>query len=279
MVYGDSNSPVRIVTIDGKPWFVAKDVTDLLGYKNSKASLFRHCEMPETRGTDGVSLRYPTDSDGVSLRYPTGNKWPVQALINDALGREQKANLIDEANLYRLIMSSKMPNADKFKEWVVSVVLPGVMKKAKEPKMEQLQLDFSERALPRSYPEALRLLADQVEKNEKLLMQNTEMEPKAEFYDSVVKSEDLLYFREVAKILDHHGMGGIGLIKELEKMGVLFRREGRPIAKQVHIAEGRFKLKESEYVDGLGKTRICITTMVTQKGVDYINKKLKERNI
>lgn len=91
---------VRTVTIDSKPYFVGKDVAEILGYCNTR---------------DALAKRVDDDKlDGVA--------------ICDSIGREQKPVLINESGLYSLILSSKLPGAKKFKRWVTGEVLPSVSK-------------------------------------------------------------------------------------------------------------------------------------------------------
>lgn len=92
---------IRTVTIDGEPCFVGKDVAEILGYSNTRKALLDHVD--EDDKTDGVTIR-------------------------DSIGREQMPVLINESGLYSLILSSKMPNAKKFKHWVTSEVLPSIRK-------------------------------------------------------------------------------------------------------------------------------------------------------
>lgn len=90
---------IRTVTIDGEPWFVGKDIAEALGYSNSRKALIDHVD---------------DEDKGVTNRYTPGGK---QNLI-----------IINESGLYSLILSSKLPNAKKFKRWVTSEVLPAIRK-------------------------------------------------------------------------------------------------------------------------------------------------------
>ena len=92
---------IRTMAINGEPWFVGKDVADILGYKNGSRDINAHVEDEDRRiikSTETVSLDIP--SRGVIL--------------------------INESGLYSLILSSKMSNAKKFKHWVTSEVLPSI---------------------------------------------------------------------------------------------------------------------------------------------------------
>ena len=92
---------VRAMLIDGEPWFVGKDVAKALGYKNPRDALKNH--VPDKYKKDGVAIR-------------------------DSIGREQKPVLINEAGLYKLVMRSKLENAEKFSDWVCEDVLPSIRK-------------------------------------------------------------------------------------------------------------------------------------------------------
>lgn len=90
---------VRTLVIDGEPWFVGKDVAEILGYSNTRKALADHVDE-EDKGVTKC----------------------------DTLGGVQDLTVINESGLYSLILSSKMPNAKKFKSWVTSEVLPSIRK-------------------------------------------------------------------------------------------------------------------------------------------------------
>ena len=90
---------VRTVCIDGEPWLVGKDVAEILGYSNTRAAILRHVDE-EDKAT--VTIR-----DG---------------------SQDRVKNVINESGFYSLVLSSKMPNAKKFKRWVTADVLPTIRK-------------------------------------------------------------------------------------------------------------------------------------------------------
>lgn len=92
---------VRVVKVNGEPWFVGKDVATILGYSNTRKALIDHVDDEDKK--DGVTIR-------------------------DSMGRSQLAVVINESGMYSLILSSKLPNAKKFKRWVTSEVLPVIRK-------------------------------------------------------------------------------------------------------------------------------------------------------
>ena len=92
---------IRTIEINGEPWLVGKDVAAVLGYHNTRDALAKRVD--EEDKMDGVA-------------------------ICDSIGREQTPVLINESGLYSLILSSKLPDAKKFKRWVTHEVLPAIRK-------------------------------------------------------------------------------------------------------------------------------------------------------
>lgn len=95
----ESASSIRIILIDGDPWFAAADVCDILGYANGRDALAKHCRV------GGVAKRDTPTSSGV-----------------------QAMTYINEGNLYRLVIKSRKPEAEKFEAWVCDEVLPSIRK-------------------------------------------------------------------------------------------------------------------------------------------------------
>ena len=90
---------IRTVEISGEPWFVGKDVSDILGYQNGSRDINRHVDEEDRR----------------------------KMMISD--GKQNKETIIiNESGLYALILSSKLPSAKEFKHWVTSEVLPSIRK-------------------------------------------------------------------------------------------------------------------------------------------------------
>ena len=104
---------IRTAEIDGKPYFVGTDVAKALGYSNPRKAILDHCK--------GVTKRDTPTSSGV-----------------------QSMSYINEGDLYRLIMNSKLPSAEKFESWVMDEVLPAIRKTGSYQKpmtvAEQIQL-------------------------------------------------------------------------------------------------------------------------------------------
>lgn len=124
---------VRTILINDEPYFVGKDITEILGYQNASKAISDHVDEEDKLNNDSL----------LSLGQRGG--W-----------------LINESGLYSLILSSKLPSAKKFKRWVTSEVLPEIRKTGAYSR------------IPKSYPEALRLYADEVEQKELMQKQRDE---------------------------------------------------------------------------------------------------------
>lgn len=118
---------VRVIEVNGEPYFVGRDLAIALGYSNPVAAISQHVD----------------------------NEDSVKHAIPDSQGFTQQTTLITEAGVYSLIFGSKLPTAKQFKRWVISEVLPSIRKTG----------SYTMKA-PQTYSEALRQLADAVEKNE-----------------------------------------------------------------------------------------------------------------
>lgn len=125
--------------------------------------------------------------------------------------------------------------------------------------------------LPQDYLSALKALVASEEAKQKLLVENTEMKPKADFYDTVVSTESLLSMGDTAKLLDKN-VGRNRLYKILREKKILMSDN---IPYQQYVDRGYFKVVENYYMAGDNKV-ITKTTYVKQKGVDYIRKLLEE---
>lgn len=139
-------------------------------------------------------------------------------------------------------------------------------------KMEESLRQITTYKLPQTYAEALRELADKAEENEKLKEENYIMLPKAEFYDTVTKSEDTIDMGECAKVLNM-GIGRNNLFKFLREHDVLMSNN---VPYQRFVDGKYFRTIENKFEKPNGEIKINVKTVVYQKGLDYIRKLLKK---
>jgi phage antirepressor YoqD-like protein len=130
------------------------------------------------------------------------------------------------------------------------------------------ELEAKQHQIPATYSEALMLAAKQAEKLELQQSQIKELEPKAEFYDTVTDSKTAIDIGKAAKVLDI-GIGRNKLFQKLRDKGVLMNNN---IPYQTFIDRGYFRIIETKYVKPDGSTHIQLKTLVYQKGLDFIRK-------
>lgn len=235
---------VRGIMIDGEPWLVGKDVASVLGYRDTSDAMKRHIDK-EDRLT-----RCFTDS-----------------------GQSREMYIINESGLYSLILSSKLPNAKRFKRWVTSEVLPTLRKTGK--------YEYGSRKIPQTYSDALRMLADEVDKNECLVSENKKLtdnntmlenkidnnQYKVDFYNQVRSFDDLLTWEQAAKTI---GVGPNKLTQTLREIKIIkSSHSSRNIPYQKYMDSGYFKVKRNYYN---GKCKPGSQTLVTPKGLQFLNK-------
>lgn len=237
---------IRMVMIENEPYFVGKDVAEMLGYSRPNEAISTHCRC---------TLKH-------RIGVETGKKADGSPIL-----QEVEMLVIPERDVYRLIMRSKLPSAEKFEEWVVSEVLPSIRKTG----------GYSLN-IPKNLPEALRAYAAEIEAHEKTKTALAKKEkkialdaPKVDFYDSVANSESLLTFEKVAKLIAKKGLGRNKLIGWLRDLKLLRKTDSGNVPYQQYVNKGYFKLVESTRVIN-GYERVFTTTYVTQKGLDYILK-------
>ena len=234
---------LRTVEMNKEPWFVGKDVAEMLGYENQNRDIIRHVDEEDRFMLDGKT-QY---QKGIELGQRGG--W-----------------LINESGVYSLILRSKLPKAKQFKHWVTSDVLPTIRKNGMymNQSVAQQVIDNPTEFLAR----AVLLANDQIEK---LKLENSELKPKAEFYDTVASTKDLMSMGDVAKLLDM-GMGRNKLYAFLRDKGIL---RSNNVPYQRYVDAGYFKLVESK-VDNGESTMVFTATFVKQRGIDYIRKLIKD---
>ena len=238
---------VRTVMLNNEVYFVGSDVAKALGYSEPRKAVSRHVE----------------EDDGI--KHP----------ITDSLGRTQEMTIINESGLYSLVLSSKLPNAKKFKRWVTSEVLPSIRKHG-----AYMTDDTLEKAL--TSPDFLIQLAtnlkEEKEKRAKLEEEKKANAPKVLFADAVATSKTSILVGELAKILKQNGVdiGQNKFFTWLRENGYLINRKGSdwnmPTQKSMNL--GLFEIKETVVTHADGHTTVNKTTKVTGKGQQYFINKL-----
>ena len=239
---------IRTVTINNEPWFVANDVAKALGYSNPSKATVDHCKNArEERG-------------------------------NDSLGRPQTFKIIPESDLYRLIIRSKLPSAEKFESWVFDEVLPSIRKNGGYIAGQETLSD--EELLSKALMVAQRKIE---EKNQLIAMQDSriqEMRPKEIFADAVSASHTSILIGDLAKLICQNGyqIGQKRLFEWMRDHGYLMKYgTSRNLPTQRYVEQGLFEIKESNVQNPDGSVRTTRTTKVTGKGQVYFVNKFLQR--
>lgn len=224
---------VRTLVINNEPWFVGKDVAEVLGYAKARNAIAQHVDEDDA----------------------------LKQGITDSLGRRQETTFINESGLYSLILSSKLPSAKKFKRWVTSEVLP-TLRKTGQYQVKELS---GQELMAKALIEAQSVLAAKDKQIE-------EMKPKVVFADAVSASKGSISVGSLAKLLAQNGIaiGQNRLFAWLRDNNFLIKDgKSKNVATQRYIDQGLFELKANvTFENGETKTHKP-TTMVTGKGQRY----------
>lgn len=241
------NSPefgdIRTVEIDGKPYFVANDVARALGYVETAKAIRTHCK--------GVS----------EMDIPS--KGGIQCM-----------KVIPEGDIYRLIVRSKLPSAEKFETWVFDEVIPSIRKNGGYIVGQETLSD--EELMAKAILVAQKKIAERDKIIEKQRLKIEADKPKTIFADAVSTSHTSILIGDLAKLICQNGIqtGQKRLFQWMRDNGYLMKSGASyNMPMQRYIEQGLFEVKESSVQNPDGSVRVTRTTKVTGKGQLYfINK-------
>lgn len=185
-IFNFEENEVRTVLVDDEPYFVGKDVADVLGYSNTAKAIRDHVDIEDRRSERIV--------------HPSGGA--------------QDSVVINESGLYSLILKSKLPSARKFKRWVTSEVLPQIRKHGMYATDELLNNPdlLIEVATKLKEERTLRLVAEQ---------KVAEMQPKVNYHDIILANKSVTPISFIAK---NYGMSAMQMNKMLHDFGIQYRQ-------------------------------------------------------
>lgn len=238
---------VRTTEINGQPYFVGSDIAKALGYNEPHKAVARHCKC----GT----------------KHPIGVQTGIKTNGTPAL-QEVEMLVIPESDIYRLIIKSKLPSAERFEKWVMEEVLPSIRKNGGYISGQENMSDAELMA------KALLVAQKQIEERNTQIEQ---MKPKAIFADAVSASEKSILVGELSKLIKQNGVdiGQNRLFKWMRDNGYLIRRKGTDynMPTQYSMELGLFSIKETTITHSDGHISVSKTVKVTGKGqVYFINK-------
>ena len=237
---------IRTVTVDGEPWFVAKDVADALGYEAARNAVAAHVDE-EDKLTHQIS----------------------------ASGQNREMYIINESGLYSLILSSKMPKAKEFKRWVTSEVIPAIRKTGGYIAGSENMTDAE--IMAKAVLVAQSTIQQRDQRIKELESDVAAAKPKVLFADAVSASDSTILIGDLAKLIKQNGhpIGQKRLFNWMREQGYLIKRAGADYNSPTQRAMemGLFKIKETAISHSDGHVSVSKTTKVTGKGQQYfINK-------
>lgn len=233
-----NNAALRTLTDEaGEPWFVAKDVCDILGHSNVSMALDR------------------LDDD-------------ERSKFN--LGRQGETNIVNEAGLYVLVLGSRKPEAHEFKRWVTHEVLPQIRRTGGYIPTSDADDDMT--ILAKAVMIGQRTMEEQRRRIAEQQSRIVELEPKALFADAVAASDGTCLVGELAKMLRQNGLNiGQNRLFQLLRDDGFFGKSGsnRNVPTQKAMDLGLFRIKETAVTHSDGHVTISRTPKVTGKGQRY----------
>ena len=230
---------VRVVEVDGEPWFVGKDVAEALGYAE----------------TYSMSKRLD-DEDFISAKLP---------------GMNMNFTLINESGLYAAVLGSYLPSAKQFKRWVTSEVLPAIRKTGSFN-----QLPTGQNLIAMALIEANKMLE---EKDSTIKVQEQiigEMKPKADYVDDILKNKSLLKISSIAK---DYGMSGQAMNNLLHALKVQYKSGDQWLLYAKHQSSGYTSSETVSFTRTDGRTDVKLITKWTQKGRLFLYELLKKQGV
>lgn len=233
---------LKVLVADGKEYFPATDCARALGYANPHEAVRTHCKG-------------------------------VRDFLTPSAGGRQQKNFIPEGDLYRLIIRSKLPAAEKFERWVFDEVLPAIRRHG-----AYMTPEVIEKALlnPDTIIGLATRLKEEIALNQKQKQIIGELKPKADYVDRILKNKGLVTITQIAK---DYGMSGQAMNRLLHDLGVQYKQSGQWLLYREHQAKGYTHSETVEIVRVDGRDDVVMNTKWTQKGRLFLYELLKISNV
>lgn len=257
-LFNFNGSNIRTLLIEDEPYFVGKDVAEVLGYSNTQKAIRDHVDE-EDKLTERIVLS----------------------------GQNRNLIVINESGMYSLVLSSKLPQAKEFKRWVTSEVLPTIRKHgayATETKLEEMLND------PQTMITTLQRLKEEQDARKALQLevkkqtegrliaeqQVAELKPKADYTDKILQNKSLVTITQIAK---DYGMSGQEMNRKLHKLGVQYKQGDTWLLYSKHQHKGWTQSETHMVLKKDGTEKAVYNTKWTQKGRLGIYQLLKNNGI
>ncbi len=232
---------IGVIFEDGNPLFPATECAKILGYEKPNNAISRHCRYSLKRG----------------VPHPQSANKTIEKLF------------IPEGDLYRLIMRSKLPEAQEFESWVCDRILHSLRKHGAYFTAETLHKTMSD---PRELAKLLNTLADEQEKCKKLEKENALLAGKANYYDRILHSKNSVPVTQIAK---DYGMTAIAFNRMLHDYGIQYAVRNTWVLYAEYANLG-YTQSRTYAID---EDKAVMHTSWTQKGRLFLYEFLKERGV
>lgn len=242
---------MRTVLINDEPWFVGKDVTDILGYKNNSRDINRHVDEDDRQNYRNGSFKTP-----------------------------RGMTIINESGLYSLILGSQIPTAKEFKRWVTREVLPSIRKHGAyltPEKIEEVLLNpdtLIKLATELKAEREARKCAELEAASAKQVI--SELKPKADYTDLILSSNNTVPITVIAK---DYGMSAKVFNEMLHALHVIYKLREQWLLYAKYQNKGYTHSKTFRLTSSSGRTTCKMQTEWTQKGRLFLYKFLKKHDI
>ena len=241
-IFNFQGQQVRTVTISGDPYFVGKDVADVLGYNDTNQAVRKHVD----------------DEDKLTRQF-------------DGSGQKRNMTIINESGLYALILGSKLPQAKEFKRWVTSEVLPTIRRHGAyltDSKIEEVLLS----------PDTIINLATQLKneraEKEQLKIELEEARKQTSYLDLILQTKDQLTTTQIAQ---DYGMSASKFNQLLKDLRIQRKVNSQWVLYKQYLGKGYIASRTFEYIGRDDRCHSKITTVWTQLGRKFLYDVLKER--
>lgn len=236
---------IRMVLIKDESYFVGVDIAKSLGYKRPSDAISQHC-------------RYSVKHSIPHPQSPT---------------KRMEVNCIPESDLYRLVVNSELPEAEKFERWIFEEVLPSIRKHGAymtPEKIEEVLLN----------PDTIIQLATALKEEQALVQKQQqiigELKPKADYMDNILRNKGLVTITQIAK---DYGMSGQAMNNLLHDLKVQYKQSGQWLLYKEHHGKGYTHSETIEIRRSDGTPDIKMNTKWTQKGRLFLYELLKENEV
>lgn len=238
---------IRTIEIDGKPYFCGSDVAKALGYAKPRNAINQHCKGALKQGV----------------------------LTN---GGMQEMSFIPEGDIFRLVVHSKLPDAERFEIWVFDDVLPTIRKTGgyipTTPQMSEQEI------MAKAVQISMATIAQQKDAILALESRNAiqeqiihEMQPKADYTDMILQSKSVVNINQIAK---DYGMTAQEMNKILHEIGIQYKQGGQWLLYKKYHSNGYTHSETFNITHKDGTPDVVMNTKWTQKGRLFLYEKLKE---